>query len=196
MRLFASAVVLFFIICLAAVGSASAEVVYTPVNVAIPVGGSYSIDLNHDGAIELTLRSRMLQDYCQTGDGYTWTLAVVSAAGADVEISSGNDAASLVQGSPIDSPQNFSSDPARLAELDWGYCGRGRFGQWLNQPNRYLGLAFELPGNPNVYYGWAKVSEVASLDSYGHLQAIVMVQSFAYETVPGRRILAGQTTEN
>ena len=43
-----------------------AEVVYTPVNVSIGVGDSYNIDLNHDGVVDFTLRSHLLEDYCQS----------------------------------------------------------------------------------------------------------------------------------
>ncbi len=46
-----------------------------------------------------------------------------------------------------------------------------------------------------VYYGWAEVVETAFVDHHGHLQTFVMLQGFAYETVPGRAILAGQTSE-
>lgn len=84
---------------------------------------------------------------------------------------------------------------SRLARLDWGSCGRGHQGQWLNLPNRYLGLKLRVKGSSMVYYGWAEVVETAFVDHHGHRQTFVMLQGFAYETVPGRAILAGQTSE-
>lgn len=36
---------------------AVAEIVYTPVQVSIPANGYYSLDLNHDGITDFTLRS-------------------------------------------------------------------------------------------------------------------------------------------
>ena len=52
----------------------AAQIVYTPVNVSIPVGGSYYLDVNHDGITDFTIRSQILQDECQFGDGYVWNL--------------------------------------------------------------------------------------------------------------------------
>ena len=43
---------------------AEAEIVYTPANISIPVGSSYNIDLNQDGVTDFTIRSSLLQDYC------------------------------------------------------------------------------------------------------------------------------------
>src|SRR5271165_4235063 len=55
---------------------AQAEVVYTPVNAVIPSNGSYNIDLNRDGVTDFTLSERLLQVYCQFGDGIVWYAAV------------------------------------------------------------------------------------------------------------------------
>jgi len=49
---------------------ACAEVVYSPVYRSLPVGGEYYMDLNHDGVTDFTLKSDLLEDYCQFGDGY------------------------------------------------------------------------------------------------------------------------------
>jgi hypothetical protein len=174
---------------------ATAEVVYTPVNVAMANGDTYYLDLNHDGLPDFALRSFVLENYCEFGIGYEWNLSMNPVAGAAV-VATGEDAIALSQGESVDSSQNFVASTARMAELDWGYCGRGYFGQWRNLPNHYLGVAFRLPGSPDVNYGWAKVSEVASLDQNGHLQSSVILQSFAYETVPGRMILAGHMLED
>ncbi len=182
-------------ILLALIPPATAEVVYTPANVSIPLGGVYSFDVNHDGIADITLRSHLLQNYCQFGDGYEWNLAVTPAAGDGAVLENGGDAAALVQGSSIDLAQVFTSGTARMAELDWGNCSRGSYGQWLNIPNRYLGLEFRLPGSVGIHYGWAKVAVVAYVDNYGHLQASTVLQGFAYETIAGRRILAGQTVD-
>lgn len=174
---------------------ATAEVVYTPANISIPVGGAYSFDLNYDGIADFTLRSHLLQSYCQFGDGYDWSLTIDPAAGNAVVAESGSDASALLQGASIDSTQPFSPETARMTELDWGSCGRGSYGQWLNTSNRYLGLQLRLPGSVGVHYGWAKVAVVAYVDRYGHLQASTVLQAFAYETIVGREIFAGQMTE-
>jgi hypothetical protein len=54
-------------------------------------------------------------------------------------------------------------------------------GPWKGAQNKYLGLAFHLQGK--VHYGWARVSIVPAL----------IVTGYAYETVPNKSILTGQT---
>src|SRR5580698_11431007 len=84
------------------VGRAAAEVVYTRVNVSIPVGGTYNIDLDQDGITDFTLRSALLQDYCQFGDGYVWSLTVTPADGsAAITTKGSSNASALLNGMPI-----------------------------------------------------------------------------------------------
>ena len=193
MRFLKSTAIILATLTIVMLSPAIAEVVYTPVNVSIPVNGSFYIDLDHDGVPDFTLRSHVLQDYCQFGDGYAWNLSVTPASGNGVMAADGYYADGLIQHRPVDSSQTFFSSTAILAELDWGYCGRGLYGEWLNLPNRYLGLSFRVAGDPDVHYGWAKVSEVAYVDQDWHLHTSTILQGFAYETIPGRGILTGQT---
>jgi hypothetical protein len=192
MRLTAVATILLFA---ALVGRAAAEVVYTRVNVSIPVGGTYNIDVEQDGFTDFTLRSSLLQDYCQFGDGYVWILTVTPANGGGVVTDSGNitssDAAALQRGVTVNVGQSFYAGTAVMAGLDWGFCGTGALGEWLNSPNRYLGLQVKDAAN-NVHYGWAKVSTTAFVDQYGTLHASTVLSGFAYETTPNQGILAGQ----
>ena len=174
---------------------AAAEIVYTPVNASIPVNGYYYIDLNQDGAWDFMLRSDFLQDYCQSGDGYVWALSITPAQGNAVATAAGSNAAALVLGAPIGPTQNYALNTALMTELVWGNCGSGLFGEWLNLPNRYLGLLLRQSGTNEIHYGWAKVSEVAYIDQHGHLQTSVILLGFAYETVPYRVITAGQTSD-
>lgn len=176
---------------------ATAKVVYTPIQVSIPTNGYYNLDLNHDGLTDFTLRSALLQDYCQFGDGYVWSLTVTPASGNAVVTAAGrvadNDASALASGAPVSSSQNFYGNASIMAELSWGSCGIAALGEWLNVPYRYLGLELHGPGN-EIHYGWAQVSNVAYVDQYGHLQTSTILFGFAYETAPGQAILAGQTT--
>jgi hypothetical protein len=180
------------------VAQAAAEVVYTQVNVSIPVGGAYNIDLNRDGVTNFTLRSSFLQDYCQFGDGYVWSLLVIPANGNAVVTSAGrigsSNASALLMGAPVNSASSLYSNVATMAALYWGVCGTGVAGEWLNQPNRYLGFQFKGAAN-DVHYGWAKVSTVAYVDQRGILHASTVLTGFAYETNPGQAILTGQTSD-
>ena len=82
-----------------------------------------------------------------------------------------------------------------MVHFSWGYCGRVIDGDWFNVPNRYLGVRFQVRNHhvPETHYGWIKVSDVAYLDNHQNLQAATFVSGFAYETVPGQRIMAGET---
>ena len=76
MRLTRRTLVTAVIAIAALVVPATAEVVYTQVNVSIPVGGYYAIDLNHDGVADFSLRSPILQGLCQSGDQDSWNLTI------------------------------------------------------------------------------------------------------------------------
>ena len=180
----------------AAVLPAKAQILYTQVNVSIPVGESYNLDLNADGVPDFTLRSKLLQGYCQWGDEYVWSLTVIPAGGNDVVTSSGqagsNYASALPYGVAVNAGQNLYPSPSVMADLNWGACGIGMVGEWLNLPNRYLGLQFQA-ADGTTHYAWAKVSTVAYVDQHEHLQASTLLMGFAYQATPGAGITAGAT---
>jgi hypothetical protein len=174
-----------------------AEVVYTPVNVSIGVGDSYNIDLNHDGVVDFALRSHLLEDHCQSGDGYIWTLNVSPANGNAVVTASSHLASSyasaLHRDMPVNSSQSFYPSSSVLAQLSWGLCGTGTMGEWLNIPDRYLGVQFRDAAG-DLHYGWAKVSSVAYVDQWKVVHASTLVTGFAYETLAEQEIVTGHTS--
>ncbi len=149
---------------------AAAQILYTRINVSIPLGGSYDIDLNRDGVVDFTLRSKLLQSYCQSGDEYIWSATVSPAQADGVVVSPGNvwsdEAAPLPAGAAVGSAQRFDFNYSVLAGLYWGMCDAGVDGQWLNLPARYLGLRFQGPDH-EIHYGWLKVSTAAYVDTTG-----------------------------
>jgi hypothetical protein len=60
-------------------------------------------------------------------------------------------------------------------------------GRWVNIQNHYLGLKFQINGE--THFGWARLSVHVNSDN---LKAYLT--GYAYETVPGNAIVAGQTT--
>lgn len=76
--------------------------------------------------------------------------------------------------------------------IEAAYADLGQYvyrGVWLNVRNHYLGLKFEVDGQ--THYGWARMSV--------HVQGLSMradITGYAYETVPGQRIRAGQRMES
>jgi hypothetical protein len=182
-----------------AVVAAQARIVYTPVNVVISVnGGPYNIDLDRDGVIDFVLQSKLLQSYCQSGDGYSWSVTANPAQANNGVVAFPSpfgwfDTASLI-GVQVGSNQTFYQDFAAMSEFEWGYCGTAVYGQWLNVPDRYLALEFQIVRNgiPETHYGWAKVSVAGYLDQHDDLQSVTFLSGFAYETVPGMAITTGQ----
>lgn len=175
---------------------ATAEVVYTPVNAGIPANGSYPLDLNHDGTPDFLLQSSVGQLWCQFGDGAYWKLTVQTLQSSGGIVSTDQNAAALPPGVPIGSNQVFAAGRFLMTYFSYGACGNTIGGNWFNLPNRYLGLEFQILGRSGMetHYGWAKVTDVAYLDRHGNLQTSTFISGFAYETVPGRALLTGQTS--
>jgi len=178
---------------------ASAGVVYTQVNVSIPVNSYYNIDLNRDGIPELTLRSAFLQGLCQSGDEYVWFLEAIPGANANTAIMTTPSAGpalalALPAGVAVGPENNFYSGTATMAEVFWGACGAGNNGTWLNLPDRYLGLRFS-DSQKGIHYGWVKVSTTAYVDEGGHLHATTFLSGFAYQAIAGEPILTGQISD-
>lgn len=175
----------------------TAEVVYTQVNVSIPVGGYYGIDLNQDGVADFTLRSPILQGLCQRGDEDLWSLTVNPASGSSVVVQAGQAGSGFATALPndvaVNSARSFSTSTSVLAELQWGLCGTYNLGQWFGLPAGYLGLQFRA-SDGTAHYGWAKVSTAAYVDQYNVVHSTTIIWGYAYETVPGQAIMTGQTS--
>jgi len=61
-------------------------------------------------------------------------------------------------------------------------------GAWDNVANRYLGLKFKINGK--FHYGWARLSVKFLKDQF---DISTILTGYAYETVPNKPIIAGQT---
>ncbi len=159
---------------------AQARIVYTPVNVTLP-NGDYPIDLNHDGITDFVLRR--YSGPCPIGPGYLYFLQVAPHPGGGIVGT--NDAAALPSGVQIDSSQIFYGSTALMYQKALG-CGGGIHGRWLDAYRLYLGLKFLIAGQ--VHYGWAQLST--------HAGEADTLYGFAYETIPFKGILTGQTMDS
>jgi hypothetical protein len=177
---------------------AGAEIVRTQVRVSLSTNGTFGMDADGDGIADFTITSKLLQAYCTGGDSYVWTVTAASSAGdavmSDTRQASSALAAALLTGLQIGASQSFVTSPSLMAEMYWARCGVGVAGEWLNLPNRYLGLKF-YSSDHTLHYGWAKLSIAAYIDSSGNFHSNTMISELAYETMPGHSILAGQTEE-
>jgi probable HAF family extracellular repeat protein len=163
---------------------AQARVVYTPLNVTLPANGFYAIDLNHDGITDFYLHT--VNSLCgQFGAHihYLWVERNLPGGG----IVGTYDAAALQSGVRIDSSQSFYGSGSLMYQKAIGPgCGAPQ-GQWGYVYQRYLGLMFLIAGQ--VHYGWAELSTNSTT-------GVNTLYGFAYETIPFKGILTGQTMDS
>ena len=183
---------------LAAGHRADASIIYTQVNVVI-ANDSYDLDLTNDGHTDFSLTSWSVNGYCTT---YPYNkpneIATFTAMREDhrngvvVEARHGY-AFALTAGSEI-GPGSIFGGP-EMESLTWGWWGSGgqctykseTSGDWLGVEGRYLGVRFA--ANGEIHYGWAQLNV-----TFKPLNPITATLSgYAYETIAGKSIMAGQT---
>jgi hypothetical protein len=177
------------VMCLAQ--PAEARIVYTPANVNIPVNTVLPIDLNHDG-----IRDFKLVNFYNYGSGYPGGGLVVDSKRRANEVwvgktctatTCGNPlwAAALPKGTKVGPKGRFVPDyPSGevMVANDIKYMPDGL---WFGV-DRYLGLKFVIKGT--THYGWARLTV-----SMKYYKASATLKGYAYETIPGKPILAGAT---
>jgi hypothetical protein len=165
---------------------AEGKIIYTKTHAVIGFNGIYGLDLNHDGTVDFIIQQRTY--------GPLWNdLEVTGAVGNGVEAGGFELAAALVSGAPISSHQAFLFSSSFYGQ-QMAYGGNTLRssrrtvvgGKWVNVSNRYLGFKFEIQGQ--FHYGWARLS----VQAQGH-KITATLTGYAYETVPGKAISAGQT---
>ncbi len=165
---------------------AEARIVYTPTHHIITEGGHYLLDVNHDGIIDFTLQAQITHT---TGySGFIASISAIPAAGNGVEGWTGSRAwaSALKPGGRVGSQHYFAGKV--MAAYCSPFCSGGPSGSWVNVNKRYLGLKLKIGGK--VHYGWARLN--VSIQG----SAIVgTLTGYAYETIPGKPIKAGQIKE-
>jgi hypothetical protein len=164
---------------------AEAEIVYTPAHHKITHGGSFKLDLNHDGITDFTL----INTFSTTTSTFRSNLSARPAAGNGAEGWTGFRpyASALKLGAEIGPADYFPGK--QMASVNVGPAAVYYVGSWVNVKNRYLGLSFKIKGK--IHYGWARLSvQVENHTVVGTLTG------YAYETVAGKPIKAGQTKED
>ena len=166
---------------------ADARIVYTPAHEWIRVnGGLFPIDLNRDGTPDFGLSNKWYN-----GSGSYNSLKVVPEASANEIWGKGmtcyypsSCAAALPKGTKIGSTGQFQQDPK--AGLPMVVLDKGSWGPWLKENNAYLGLKFVVKGK--THFGWARLKV-----GHENFQIQAILNGYAYETIPGKPIIAGAT---
>jgi hypothetical protein len=167
---------------LAVAPPSEARIVYTPANVGIGRHESYSLDFNHDGITDVTIGQNSFfyhlvhHNFLQANPGASD--AVVRTASDDYDYD-----AALPRGPEIGSRRAFIGIGI-MAGSNYPVGGhRFYFGQWANLPNGYLGVKFMIKGK--THFGWARFQNSSPRGT--------ILKGYAYETIPGKPIKAGQT---
>jgi len=166
-----------------------AEIVYTPAHVS----GFYYylLDLNHDGIPDFTL---LATEECD--ENHCLSLLVVYPAPQSNAIAATKSgwAAALWPGAKIGPKRrSWDANGIEMAVSSFSTYGThvGFNGPWANGgkgfKDHYLGLKFLIDGR--LHYGWAR------LTTTGGWPRLALLTGYAYETIPGKSIIAGQKKE-
>ncbi len=171
---------------LACASPAHAAIDYTRVQIQGGANSDTSIDLNHDGIVDFSVRdifsSRTLSG-AQNG-----LLNAYASNQNGVVVDQSYAAHAFNAGSRIGPKLKFSNQ-----QFGMGMAGSGRTssgdrisgGEFLNKDSKFLGLKFELDGK--TYYGWARFT----VKSHDYRISYELID-FAYQTTPGVPIYAGE----
>ena len=165
--------------------SAQAEVVYTPAHDNFKL--DYYLDLNHDGINDFHFHSYYIS---QIGSLTVTPLITGNRIVASQQVCSTFNvaAAPLRAGTVIGQNSKFPNGRKKcLARFNSTFES---FGPWADVKDAYLGVVFEIQGQE--HFGWVRVR----FNNFFCYKCIAAVTGYAYETVPGRAILAGNTGQN
>jgi hypothetical protein len=172
---------------------ASAEIVYTPVNVPILVGaGPVALDLNNDGIPDFQLSN---YSYFSHGIGDANLKVAPAHTGNAVWTVTDHKrqvAAPVFWGVVVGPNRKFQAASAFLdffglnAETSSGNTSFGLWGKGVRFTGPYLGLKFMV--GSEVHYGWARLKVVAK-----GITITATLTGYAYETIPNRGIITGFT---
>jgi len=167
-----------------------AEIIYTPAHTGI--GSFYSLDLNHDGISDFTLQAT---ESCDMNRCISWLQVYRRFTPPPNAIAGKGGAAVLWPGDRI-GPKRRSWGGSAIEEAVFTTVDSSRFtslfyGAWANGgkgfKDHYLGLKFLIDGR--LHYGWAR------LTTTGGWPYLAVLTGYAYETIPGKSIIAGQKKE-
>jgi hypothetical protein len=188
---------------LALAGTSEAKVVYTETHQVTSARVPLYIDLNHDGINDFVLRTTyyMGSAYFKVGlSAFGWHNSNNEVAGQRLSHSSYFfSAASAMRAGTLIGPKtgfpvHFPFLAEELFKKDVRTSGYSDLGSWAGKGegvrNRYLGLKFVIDGK--IHYGWARVS--VTLGHHRQRDDVIgTLTGYAYETVPNRPIVAGET---
>jgi hypothetical protein len=185
-------------VCILALAQpAEAKIVYTPANIRLGMNQHYDLDLNHDGITDFSIWDiRKVSKNPQCTPDVPWirdSLVVGQSVSYGERVEGGRLARALAKGKHIGRSQRFGSYlSAQMLVQVHGLTSRCQpinvaYGNWTDVKDHYLGLMLKISGK--THYGWARLSVHPFLGG----NIVAMLTGYAYETIPGKSIIAGQT---
>lgn len=164
---------------------ALSTIIYTDVNPDVTMIGSdstanqyYSLDLNNDDTTDFYIRVSFLRFYSIRARGVEINSFDVNGVICD----SSRFPLAMNLGDKINSNSNWA---ANIANALRSLTGNNWEGNWTTTTDHYLGLKIR-SGN-NIYYGWVRLRVLVVQG-----KSSVKVKDYAYNSIPNKRILAGQ----
>lgn len=119
----------------------------------------------------------------------------INATGSAAVVGANGSASALKAGKVIGPKDAFQATKGLMAGAfcETQISSSRVFAPFANTTRRYLGLKFKLQGK--VHYGWARFSAVTAHACNGGPAISATLTGYAYETIPGKPIIAGNTEE-
>lgn len=176
-----------------------AKIVYTPTHRQLLQNQSLNLDLNHDGTADFSLKFYRLASSSSGNRLVVSHLSVKGLGGANAVRTTGTRgfAAALGKGAIIGAGKRFSAGDHYLASCFShatinGHTSHRSAGPWLNLRQGYLGVKFTIAGK--IHYGWVRLTHpLVKFSCRGGNLAGTFLTGYAYETIPGKAIIAGAT---
>ncbi|MFZ0321904.1 MAG: hypothetical protein WAL56_22455 [Candidatus Sulfotelmatobacter sp.] len=171
---------------LALAQSAGAQVVFSPAHGVLAPNHYLTIDMNHDGVPDFRFHLGAFAYHT-----FYATLSVKPMTGNGVAAGDGY-GYPVMQGYSIGPGQLFAQGGSvRMERTDGSFYlhnFHNLFGPWANVKNGFVGVEFLIDGA--IHYGWIRMTVNAK-----DLPLGVTISGYAYETVAGQPIQAGQMAD-
>src|ERR1039458_298259 len=165
----------------AGIAPATAEIVYTPTHKNIDM--DFYLDLNHDGIGDFHIHSYYLSGFASLNVIPMVSGNKIAAVHHECGFRGQSTAAApLPLGAVIGPNSPFQASATCMLHENESSAPTG---PWLGEQDHYLGLEFYINGQK--HFGWARLS-VQPVECF---PCIGRIFGYAYETIPGKPIIAG-----
>ncbi len=179
---------------------AEAQIVFTPAHVRLPTNQDFFLDLNNDGISDFKFRVSTYDEDCRLGQAKScWIvdgaeLWLFPLATGNAVVGQPPYVSALAGGARIGPRQPFNlSYRGTMGDVRQSAFGLHYSGPWADSGKtvnaHYVGVKIVVNGE--THYGWARFNVRIFRQPESKIYALLT--GYAYETVPNKPILAGQS---